>query len=242
MGSKSFSSTRRALETAEQFSNLFNTDAVSLRIVPPSFTDAQQIGERTEETFEITDREVFSDEEPIKRNTPAQNIRALFESAEKLTEDGGTFLSVSPNMPRWLQAWSGTTSLQIGHLVKRHAPKIVTFSDRGSGGNRVSARPNVADFLADCAICARRVLTPTQLTMWQQLVVVEKGKRLEQFASLHRLVYEAIARAVGNEFERCFLFPSRGYFETPTAIGKARRSSRLRHEQQERRQRRKVAA
>ena len=192
MGSKSYSSTHRALETAESFTQLFTLNAEAVRVAPSSFTDIQEFGERsTVDPLVFTGSGVDADEPEQyhkKENDGERHARyrrELFESAEKLTADAEQsmgLLSTAQGMKRWHQAWNAVTSIQLQHLVKGNAPKVVAWSDRGTGGTRNSARPCVPDFLAEVWLAARRSLSPTQFTLWKQLVVEEKGERLEEFA------------------------------------------------------------
>ncbi len=216
MGSKSYSTRNRALETAEGFQNLFSTDAVAVHIAPTPIAEMNCLDESAaadQPVFTATDFD--SESEPYNRNEKtgerhARYRRELFESAEKLTteaEEAVGLLSARQGLKRWHQAFNAVTSIQLNHLVKGNAPKVVAWSDRGTGGTRNSARPCVPDFLAEVWLAARRSLSLTQFTIWKQLVVEEKGERLE---------------------------PTRAYFETPYAVTVSRRSARLRHEEEKR--------
>jgi hypothetical protein len=239
VGSKSFSSRRDALALAENFQSIFTDNAEAVHVAPSSFTDLQELGERsTVDDIVFTEADVDSEPEQYRKKENdserhARYRRELFESAEQLTVDAEQsmgLLSTAQGMTRWHQAWNAVTSIQLQHLVKGNAPKVVTWSDRGTGGTRNSARPCVPDFLAEVWLAARRSLSLTQFTLWKQLVVEEKGERLEEFAKQHREVYEQIAKLVGSEFERSLIFPTRSYFQEPYAVGVARRSARLRHQ------------
>jgi hypothetical protein len=243
VGSKSYSSRRDALALVENFQSIFNENSQPVHVAPTNFSELQEFGERS-----TADALVFGDAD-AEGNEPEQHYqkensseqrarfkRELFDSAERLTteaEEGVGLLSVAQGMKRWHQAWNAVTSIQLQHLTAKNAPKALAWSDRGSGGSRQKTKPCVPDFLADVWLAARRALTATQFQIWNQLIVEEKGERLEEFAKSHSETYGRISQLVGIEFDQCLLYPSRTYFEVPHSIAVSRRSARLRHEAEE---------